>query len=255
MGQNTVLITQARSGSTRLPGKVLKEVDGKTLLQIHLDRLNKCLKVDEIIVATTVNSEDEIIYNNALEWGFTAFRGSELNVLDRFYQSLKNKKPDWVVRVTSDCPLLDPELVDAVVNFAQNNSYDYVSNGMVEHFPDGQDIEVFKFSVLKKAWENAKLKSELEHVTPYIRNNSDGKGVDIFSSMNYACQDNYSHIRMTVDEPRDFDLIQHLIQQLGVEKSWLDYTNYIIQNNLTKINDKIIRNEGFIKSLKNDLNG
>ena len=255
MGQNTVLITQARSGSTRLPGKVLKEVDGKTLLQIHLDRLNKCLKVDEIIVATTVNSEDDIIYNNALEWGFTAFKGSELNVLDRFYQSLKDKKPDWVVRVTSDCPLLDPELVDAIVNFAQDNSYDYVSNGMVEHFPDGQDIEVFKFSVLKKAWENAKLKSELEHVTPYIRNNSDGKGVDIFSSMNYACQDNYSHIRMTVDEPRDFDLIQHLIQQLGVEKSWLDYTNYIIQNNLTKINDKIIRNEGFIKSLKNDLNG
>ena len=255
MGQTTVLITQARSGSTRLPGKVLKEVDGQTLLQIHLERLNKCLKVDEIIVATTVNSEDDIIYNNALEWGFTAFKGSELNVLDRFYQSLKDKKPDWVVRVTSDCPLLDPELVDAIVNFAQDNSYDYVSNGMVEHFPDGQDVEVFKFSVLKKAWENAKLKSELEHVTPYIRNNSDGKGVDIFSSMNYACQDNYSHIRMTVDEPRDFDLIQHLIQQLGTEKSWLDYTNYIIQNDLTKINDKIIRNEGFMKSLKNDVNG
>ena len=92
MEQNTVLITQARSGSTRLPGKVLKEVDGQTLLQIHLDRLNKCLKVDEIIVATTVNSEDEIIYNKALEWGFTAFRGSELNVLDRFYQSLKDNE-------------------------------------------------------------------------------------------------------------------------------------------------------------------
>ena len=124
MEQNTVLITQARSGSTRLPGKILKEVDGQTLLQIHLERLNKCLKVDEIIVATTVNSEDDIIYNNALEWGFTAFKGSESNVLDRFYQSLKDKKPDWVVRVTSDCPLLDPELVDAIVNFAQNNSYD-----------------------------------------------------------------------------------------------------------------------------------
>jgi spore coat polysaccharide biosynthesis protein SpsF len=255
MEQNTVLITQARSGSTRLPGKVLKEVDGKTLLQIHLERLNKCLKVDEIIVATTVNSEDEIIYNNALEWGFTAFRGSELNVLDRFYQSLKGKKPDWVVRVTSDCPLLDPELVDAIVNFAQNNSYDYVSNALVEHFPDGQDVEVFKFSALEKAWKNAKLKSELEHVTPYIRNNSDGKGDDIFSSMNYACQDNYCHIRMTVDEPRDFDLIQYLIKQLGTEKSWLDYTKYIIQNDLTKINDNIIRNEGFIKSLKNDVNG
>ena len=252
MEQNTVLITQARSGSTRLPGKILKEVDGQTLLQIHLERLNKCLKVDEIIVATTVNSEDEIIYNKALEWGFTAFRGSELNVLDRFYQSLKGKKPDWVVRVTSDCPLLDPELVDAIVNFAQNNSYDYVSNGIVESFPDGQDVEVFKFSALRKAWKNAKLKSELEHVTPYIRNNSNGKGDDIFSSMNYACQDNYSNIRMTVDESIDFDLIQYLIKDLGTDKTWLEYTNHIIKNDLNKINNSIIRNEGFLKSLKND---
>ena len=252
MEQNTILITQARLGSTRLPGKVLKEVDGQTLLQIHLERLNKCLKVDEIIVATTVNSEDEIIYNKALEWGFTAFRGSELNVLDRFYQSLKGKKPDWVVRVTSDCPLLDPELVDAIVNFAQNNSYDYVSNGIVEHFPDGQDVEVFKLSALRKAWKNAKLKSELEHVTPYIRNNSDGKGDDIFSSMNYACQDNYSNIRMTVDEPRDFDLIKVLINDLGTNKTWLEYTDYIIENDLNKINNSIIRNEGLLKSIKND---
>ena len=250
-----ILVTQARMGSSRLPGKVLREVEGKTLLQIHLERLNKCLKVDEIIVATTVNYEDEIIYNLALELGFTAFRGSEPNVLDRFYQSLKDKKPDWVVRVTSDCPLIDAELVDAIIEFAQNHSFDYVSNCLIEYFPDGQDVEVFKFSALKTAWENATLKSELEHVTPYIRKNSDGKGDDIFSSMNYDCHDNYSHIRMTVDEQRDFDLIQCLVKELGLEKSWLDYTNYIIQNNLTKINDKIIRNEGFLKSLKNDTNG
>ena len=255
MAINTILVTQARLGSTRLTGKVLKEVDGKTLLQIHLERLKKCKNISEIIVATTVNLEDEIIYNKALEWGFTAFRGSELNVLDRFYQSLKDKNPDWVVRVTSDCPLLDSKLVDAIIDFAQNNSYDYVSNGIIEHYPDGQDVEVFKFSTLKKAWENATLSSELEHVTPYIRNNSNGKGDNIFSSINYACQDNYSHIRMTVDEPEDFDLIQNLINQLGTEKSWLDYTNHIIQNDLTKINSKIIRNEGFIKSLKNNVNG
>ena len=255
MAINTILVTQARLGSTRLPGKILKEVNGKTLLQVHLERLNKCLKVNEIIVATTVNLEDEIIYNKVLEWGFIAFRGSELNVLDRFYQSLKDKNPDWVVRVTSDCPLLDSKLVDAIIDFAQNNSYDYVSNGIVEHYPDGQDVEVFKFSTLKKAWENATLNSELEHVTPYIRNNSNGKGDNIFSSINYACPENYSHIRMTVDEPEDFDLIQNLINQLGTEKSWLEYTNHIIQNDLTKINSKIIRNEGFKKSLKNDVNG
>ena len=255
MAIKTILITQARTGSTRLPGKVLKKVNGNSLLQIHLDRVKKCKKVNEIMVATTVNDEDHVIFNNAKKWGFSAFRGSESNVLDRFYQAVKDKDADWIVRVTSDCPLLDPQLVDDVITYAQNYNYDYVSNGVVEHFPDGQDVEVFKFSALKLAWENAKLVSELEHVTPYIINNSDVKGGRIFSGHNYQCEQDYSHIRMTVDEPRDFDLIEHLIQKLGTEKTWLAYTNYMIENDLTKMNDQIIRNEGLLKSLKNDTNG
>jgi spore coat polysaccharide biosynthesis protein SpsF (cytidylyltransferase family) len=225
------------------------------LLQIHLDRLKKCKKVDKTIVATTVNDEDIVIYNNVIDLGYGAFRGSELNVLDRFYQAVKDEGADWIVRVTSDCPLLDAQLVDDVVSFAQNHDYDYVSNGLIEHFPDGQDVEVFKFSALETAWKNAKLDSELEHVTPYIRNHADGKGKDLFSTKNYPCEQDYSHIRMTVDEPRDFDLIEHLILKLGAEKTWLEYTNYIIENNLTKMNDQIIRNEGLLKSLKNDTNG
>ncbi len=255
MELKTLLITQARTGSTRLPGKVLKEVNDKSLLQIHLDRLKKCSKVTEIIVATTVNDEDEVIFNKAIEWGFKASRGSELNVLDRFYEAAKDKNADWIVRVTSDCPLLDAQLVDDVITYAQNHDYDYVSNGLVEHFPDGQDIEVFKFTALKIAWENAKLVSELEHVTPYIINNSDVKDGDLFSAKNYSCEQDYSNIRMTVDEPRDFDLIEHLIQTLGTDKTWLEYTNYMIENDLTKMNDQIIRNEGLLKSLKNDTNG
>ena len=252
MELKTVLVTQARIGSKRLPGKVLKEVNGTSLLQIHLDRLKKCAKIAKIIVATTVKEEDTIIYNNAIEWGYNASRGSELNVLDRFYEAVKDENADWVVRVTSDCPLLDSKLVDDVIVFAQNHDYDYVSNGLIEHFPDGQDVEVFKFTALKIAWEKAELKSELEHVTPYIRNNANGKGDNLFSAINYACEQDFSHIRMTVDEPRDFDLIEHLIQKLGTEKTWLEYTNYIIENNLTKMNDQIIRNDGLLKSLKND---
>ena len=251
----TIIVTQARIGSTRLPGKVLKEVDGKTLLQIHLERLNKCKKADDVIVATTVNDVDAEIYNKALEWGYKSFRGSELNVLERFYEAVKNHKPDWIVRVTSDCPLLDPKLVDDVITYAQNHDYDYVSNGLIEHFPDGQDVEVFKFSALELAWKNAKLTSELEHVTPYIINNSDVRGGKIFSGKNYDCEKDYSHIRMTVDEPRDFDLMEYLIQKLGTEKTWLEYTNYMIENDLTKMNDQIIRNEGLLKSLKKDTNG
>ena len=255
MELKTILVTQARTGSSRLPGKVLKEVNGISLLQIHLDRLKKCSKVSEIIVATTVKDEDEVIYNKAIKWGYKASRGSELNVLDRFYKAVKDKHADWIVRVTSDCPLLDPQLVDDVITYAQNHDYDYVSNGLMEHFPDGQDVEVFKLSALKLAWENAKLKSELEHVTPYIRNNANGEGDNLFSSINYACEHDFSDIRMTVDEQRDFDLIENLIQNLGTDKTWLEYTNYIIENNLKKINNQIIRNEGLLKSLKKDTNG
>lgn len=249
----TILITQARTGSTRLPGKVLKEINGKTLLQIHLDRLKKCANVSEIIVATTTNEEDTIIYDKAIEWGFNASRGSESDVLDRFYQAVKDKKPDWIVRVTSDCPLIDPVLVDEVVTFVQEKNKDYGSNGLIENFPDGQDIEVFKFSALEQGWKEAELLSDREHVTPYIRRNSDFNGGHLFAAINFACEWDFSKIRMTVDESKDFDLIEILINKLGVEKSWLEYTNYIIDHDLTKVNGKIIRNEGLLKSLKNDI--
>jgi len=249
---NTILVTQARTGSTRFPGKILKEIGGKSLLQIHLERLKKSVKISKIIVATTIKEEDNIIYENTIKWGFNATRGSELDVLDRFYQSVKEESPEWVVRVTSDCPLLDPSLVDKVVVYVQQNNMDYGSNGLIEHFPDGQDIEVFKFSALQIAWANAKLLSEREHVTPYIRNNSNNKGSNIFRAINYPCASDYSMIRMTVDEPKDFELIKILIDSLGIQKTWLEYTNYIINNNLVKLNDDIIRNEGFLKSLKKD---
>ncbi len=252
MDIKTILITQARTGSTRLPGKVLMEIEGKSLLQIHLERLKKCATVSEIIVATTVNDEDKIIYDKAIEWGFSASRGSESDVLDRFYQAVKDKNTDWIIRVTSDCPLIDPKLVDEIMNFAQENNCDYVSNGLIEKYPDGQDVEVFKFSCLKLAWEKAQLKSEREHVTPYIRKNSDFNHGNLFRALNFPCISDYSKIRMTVDEPVDFSLIEILISKLGTEKSWLTYTNYIIENDLTNINDQIIRNEGLIKSLKND---
>jgi spore coat polysaccharide biosynthesis protein SpsF len=248
----TILITQARIGSTRLPGKVLKEIGGKSLLQIHLDRLKKSKMISEIIVATTINEEDTLIYDKAIAWGFGASRGSELDVLDRFYQAVKDKNADWIVRVTSDCPLIDAELVDKVIAFAQEKGVDYCSNIFIENFPDGQDVEVFKYSSLETAWENAKLLSEREHVTPYIRNNSNYKKGNLFTAINYPCDSDFSKIRMTVDERRDFELISIVINNLGTEKSWLDYTNYIVENDLTKVNNQIIRNEGLLKSLKND---
>ena len=185
MEVKTILITQARSGSTRLPGKILIKINGESLLDIHLKRLSKCNNVSKIIVATTDKPEDKVIYDYAIDRGFNSFRGSESDVLDRFYQAVRNEKPDWIVRVTSDCPLIDPFLVDKLINFAHNNNRDYCSNTLIENYPDGQDIEIFKFSALELAWKNANLPSEREHVTPYIRNNSDFKGASLFTALNY----------------------------------------------------------------------
>ena len=252
MEVKTILITQARSGSTRLPGKILKKINDESLLEIHLKRLNKCKNVSKIIVATTDKREDKVIYDCAIELGFDSFRGSESDVLDRFYQAVRKEKPDWIVRVTSDCPLIDPELVDSVIRFAKKNNVDYTSNILIENYPDGQDIEVFKYSALEIAWKNAKLCSEREHVTPYIRNNSDFNEGSLFSAINFPSPYDYSKIRMTVDETKDLELITNLINDLGTDKSWLEYTNHIIKNDLNKINDSIIRNEGLLKSIKND---
>ena len=252
MAPTTLLITQARTGSTRLPGKVLKTINGRTLLEIHIERLQKCKNVSQILVATTTNEVDDVICKISLNSGTLSYKGSENDVLDRFYQAAKDIKPEWIVRVTSDCPLVDPLIIDAVIALAQVNDVDYCSNTLVEHFPDGQDVEVFKFLALQKAWKEAELKSEREHVTPYIRKNVNRNGGSIFSSVSFPCYTNFSHIRMTVDEQSDFDLIKRLINDLGAHESWLTYTRYIIYNNLHKVNEGIVRNEGFLKSLKND---
>ena len=248
----TILITQARIGSTRLPGKILLKVQGEELLKIHLNRLRSCKNVDKIIVATTTNINDNILIPLCKKWGFEYSRGLEDDVLDRFYNSIKEVKPKWVVRVTSDCPLLDPVIVDAVIACAQVNDVDYCSNILIENFPDGQDVEVFKFSALELAWNKAKLKSEREHVTPFIITNCNFNGGNLFNAVNFPCGYDFSKIRMTVDEPKDFELITKLITKFGTKQSWLTYTQKIIENNLDSINDKIIRNEGFLKSLQND---
>ncbi len=252
MEVKTVLVTQARMGSTRLPGKVLLEVNKTPLLKIHLDRLNKSKNVDKIIVATTDNSVDDLIEKLSTEWGYEVFRGSENDVLDRFYNAVKNLNPEWVVRVTSDCPLIDPLLVDKVIEVTQANSMDYGSNVIDETFPDGQDVEVCKFTALEMAWREAKRDSEREHVTPYIRNNSDLNGGNIYKAISIKNDIDFSKIRITVDEERDFVLINKIIDELGPNKSWQEYVNYILACNLTNINGNIIRNEGYLKSLKND---
>lgn len=249
---NTVLVSQARTGSKRLPGKVLLKVNNEELLKIHLNRLSKSKNIDKVIVATTFNDIDNLLCDLCMNWGYEVYRGEEFDVLDRFYNAVKKYNPQWVVRVTSDCPLIDSDIIDSVISCAKVNNVDYCSNGLIQNFPDGQDVEVMKFSALEKAWTYAKLKSEREHVTSYIVNRTKFRGEEVFMSVNFPCAFDFSMIRMTVDEDKDFNLINRLITDLGTNKSWLEYTNYILNTELNKINGDIIRNEGYLNSLKND---
>ena len=250
---NVILVTQARVGSTRLPNKVLKKINRKTLLEIHIERIKKSKLIDKVIIATTTKKNDNIICDIAKKSGVFYFKGSENDVLDRFYQAVKNYKPNFIVRLTSDCPLIDPLLIDNVIRNAINLNLDYYSNTLLECFPDGQDIEVIKFESLKIAWKNAKLKSEREHVTPYIRKNSSFLGGKLFESDTYTYNKNYKDVRLTVDEENDLKVINLLISKIGVDKSWLDYTKlYIQDNDINSLNKNIIRNEGYLKSLKKD---
>ena len=247
-----LLITQARVGSTRFPNKITQRLADTTLLGLHLERLKKAQLVTDFCVATTQEAGVEEIIDIANHAGINTFQGSLNDVLDRFYQAALVHKPRYVVRVTSDCPLLDPELIDKVISFCVESKTDYCSNMIVEEYPDGQDVEVFTFEALEKAWKEAKLPSEREHVTPYIRNNSDIKGGNLFRADHFKAPDNYNHVRMTVDEPKDLNTIKKLVSILGFNATWLAYTECIINNIDEFDNQDITRNEGYLKSLHND---
>lgn len=252
VSEKVIILTQARIGSTRFPQKVLKKIGEESLLSIHLKRLKKSENASKIVVATTFEKESDKIVEIAMLENVEAVKGSTDDVLDRFYQAAKNDKPDFVVRVTSDCPLIDHRLIDQVIEMTIQNNLDYGANILVEEFPDGQDIEVIKWSALEKAWLEAKLPSEREHVTPYIRKNTDFNGGTLFKAMNFPANANYNQVRMTVDEPSDLDTITLLISKLGLDESWKTYADFIVENPKVFENQKIVRNEGYIKSLEKD---
>ncbi|NQW43609.1 MAG: LPS biosynthesis protein, partial [Bacteroidetes bacterium] len=183
-------------------------------------------------------------------------RGEIDDVLDRYYQSVKHLQAKWIVRVTSDCPLIDPHLIDEVISFAIKNKLEYCSNTLQPMFPDGQDVEVFSFDSLEKAYFEATLDSEKEHVTPYILKNSTYRNGKKFLSDNFLNTfGDYSKVRITLDEQNDFELLKKIIVQMGTNKTWKEYSDYIIKNkSVFNLNKHINRNEGLNKSLLNDKN-
>ena len=244
-------IIQARTGSTRLPGKVLIKIEGKTVINHVIDRVSKSNNVDKVIVATTLSEGDLELVKEVSSLGHLVFCGSENDVLDRFYQVAKVYKPSHIVRITADCPVIDPKVIDLVISQHLESNADYTSNTLEAPYPDGQDVEIFSFEALTKAWKEAKLASEREHVTPFIKLDESA-----FSINKVLSNDDLSNMRWTLDEKEDLELITIIFKELYSEDklfSMEDILGLYEQNeNLKNINKMHLREEGYRKSLEND---
>lgn len=237
MNKRVGIITQARMTSTRLPGKILMPIHDKPLLAYHLERLAQ--SQFPIFIATTTNATDDVVVDFANESSVGVWRGSEYNVLERYYQCAKANELDVIVRVTSDCPLIDGQLISQGIEsyLEEVSEHVYLSNCVTRSYPRGFDFEIFSFRLLEDAFLHARLESDLEHVTPYIHQNRAGN-VLIKNIVN--TQDD-SDIRITVDTPEDFALVKLLIEKFGADK--LDHHEIISlfhhHPELYKINDHI----------------
>ena len=207
----TVIIVQARMGSTRLPGKILKEVLNKTLLEYQIERLQRVRLADAIVIATTTKDTDKPIINLCNNLSIACFRCAEQDVLARYYSAANTFRADIIVRITSDCPIIDPQVIDEVIKYYSDHyaQFDFVSNTLQRTYPRGMDTEVFPFRVLSEAFKEAKASPEREHVTPFIRRNPQR-----YRLGNVTCDRDLSQFRWTVDTPEDFELIRNIITTL-----------------------------------------
>lgn len=248
----TVAILQARMGATRLPGKVLADIEGRTLIERVIERSRAARGVDEVVVATTTHADDDALEGFLMDRGLApVFRGSMEDVLDRYYQAASRHAADVIVRVTADDPLKDPGIIElALRQMAGSPELDYCSNTLQPTYPEGLDIEVFRRRALDKAWSEARLPSEREHVTPYIWNHP-----DCFRLLNFRYARDLSSWRWTVDKPNDLEFMRAVFARfrdtplVGYEEiiRWLEENPRI-----REINSGTIRNEGYLRSLESE---
>jgi spore coat polysaccharide biosynthesis protein SpsF len=243
-------IIQARMGSSRLPGKVMKLLDDiHPLLFYVINQLKYSKLIDKIIVATTNLQEDDVIEKFCKLHNVECFRGQENDVLDRHYHCAIEYSLSTIIRIPSDKPLIDPEIVDHGIKIFQENNFDYVSNFHPYSYPYGTEVEVFSFKTLLKIWREAKLPSEREHVIPYIFNNEKK-----FNTYNFLNSKNLSHLRWEVDRDDDLKLVKLIISNIKNEPI---LTKHIVKflndhSEYQKINYDVSRNEGHLKSLEED---
>lgn len=244
---------QARCGSTRLPNKVLKDICGKPQLQRVIERVQKSKLVDEVMVITSISKGNLPILRLCADLGVRVGVGSEDDVLDRYYQNARLIGPEYVIRITGDCPLIDAELLDEAIDY-MDKDVDYCSNTLEPTFADGLDFEIIKYAALEKSWKEAIHTFEREHVTQYIIRHP-----ELFRCINYASQvGDFSEQRWTVDEIEDYELVkkiyEHFFDEVGVEDfGYKEILSYIKEHpEIETINKKYTRNEGLQKSIDED---
>ncbi len=218
----TTAIIQARLGSTRLPRKVLKDLNGKPLIFHVINRLKFCKQIDSIVLATTTNPIDDKLVEWCKDNDIPCFRGDESNVLKRYYDAATKFKADIIVRVTADDPFKDPKVIDSVINMLKNESLDFAFNNCPPSFPEGLDTEVFTYDAIKKAFEAKTTDFEKEHVTQYFYHNPEK-----FNLKNFSYKEDISNIRLTVDTDQDFELAEKIYERL-TPKEQMFYLDDII---------------------------
>ena len=223
---NTVAIIQARMGATRLPGKVMMEIDGVPLLKIMLSRVMRSKSLDKVIIATSTSPLDNDIEDFCKKNGYESYRGSENDVLSRYYECAKIYNADVIVRLTADCPLIDPEIIDRVIQLYFDSNVDFAANTVPSEtstFPDGSDVEVFSFKALERAQREASSRKDREHVTFYFWKNNNG-----FKTTQLNCKEDWSKYRFTVDYPEDFDVIKFIVKEFS-KRNIFGYLRDIIE--------------------------
>lgn len=236
-----VAIVQARMGSTRLPNKVMKPIGGVPMIELLLARLAKSKHIDQIVLATSTDERNTTLVNHVQKLGYTCVRGSESDVLDRYLVAARQAQADVVVRITGDCPLIDPALVDQVIEQFKAQGVDYLSNTAPASYPDGLDTEVFTLQALERAGRESQDPFDHEHVTPYLRK----PGLYKTGTMQHS--EDLSALRWTVDEPADFEVVSQVFAHFApnIHFAWTDVLGLQrSQPALFAANHNIIRNEG-----------
>ncbi len=249
---NYLVMIQARCGSTRLPNKVLKDLCGKPALRRMIERVQQSKRVDEVMVVTSIEKNNLPILKLCAELGVRVGTGSEEDVLDRFYQTAKLLRPEYVIRLTADCPCFDAELLDLAID-QMNPDTDYMGM-LTESFADGLDLEIMKSSALERAWKESIHSFEREHVTQFILRRPEEFKLQNFESPIGP----FGEYRWTVDEAEDFEVVRRIYQYFAVEQGneffgYRDILAYLSEHpEVSEINRKYTRNEGLAKSIRED---